>query len=116
MSRRGPDLTRGTADRERRHAPKCARLLRGANGSRVATILVAVGRTATPPGSCLEEAGVELDNRGYVRVTERLETTASDVWAIGECAGSRSSRTHPSTTSGSSKRISPAATAPHAIG
>jgi pyruvate/2-oxoglutarate dehydrogenase complex dihydrolipoamide dehydrogenase (E3) component len=29
-----------------------------------------------------------LDGRGYVRVNERLETTASDVWAVGECAGS----------------------------
>jgi pyruvate/2-oxoglutarate dehydrogenase complex dihydrolipoamide dehydrogenase (E3) component len=29
-----------------------------------------------------------LDARGYIRVNERLETTASDVWAIGECAGS----------------------------
>jgi pyruvate/2-oxoglutarate dehydrogenase complex dihydrolipoamide dehydrogenase (E3) component len=32
--------------------------------------------------------GVELDARGYIRVNERLETTAPDVWAIGECAGS----------------------------
>jgi pyruvate/2-oxoglutarate dehydrogenase complex dihydrolipoamide dehydrogenase (E3) component len=51
-------------------------------------ILVAVGRTANTAGIGLEEAGVELDARGYVRVNERLETTASDVWAIGECAGS----------------------------
>src|SRR5262249_50858193 len=27
-------------------------------------------------------------NRGYIRVNERLETTAAGVWAIGECAGS----------------------------
>jgi pyruvate/2-oxoglutarate dehydrogenase complex dihydrolipoamide dehydrogenase (E3) component len=33
-------------------------------------------------------AGVELDPRGYVMVNDRLETTAPDVWAIGECAGS----------------------------
>jgi len=31
---------------------------------------------------------VELDTRGYVRVNERLQTSATDVWAIGECAGS----------------------------
>jgi pyruvate/2-oxoglutarate dehydrogenase complex dihydrolipoamide dehydrogenase (E3) component len=36
----------------------------------------------------LDVAGVELDQRGYVRVNDRLETTASNVWAIGECAGS----------------------------
>jgi len=51
-------------------------------------ILVATGRTPNTSGIGLEEAGVELDARGYVRVNERLETTAASVWAIGECAGS----------------------------
>ncbi|NWL69100.1 FAD-dependent oxidoreductase [Bradyrhizobium elkanii] len=51
-------------------------------------LLVAVGRVANVADIGLEKAGVELDARGYVRVTKRLETTASGVWAIGECAGS----------------------------
>jgi pyruvate/2-oxoglutarate dehydrogenase complex dihydrolipoamide dehydrogenase (E3) component len=51
-------------------------------------ILVATGRIPNTAGIGLEEAGVELDARGYIRVNERLETTAPDVWAIGECAGS----------------------------
>jgi pyruvate/2-oxoglutarate dehydrogenase complex dihydrolipoamide dehydrogenase (E3) component len=51
-------------------------------------ILVATGRVPNTVGIGLEEAGVELDARGYIRVNERLETTASDVWAIRECAGS----------------------------
>jgi pyruvate/2-oxoglutarate dehydrogenase complex dihydrolipoamide dehydrogenase (E3) component len=50
-------------------------------------ILVAVGRTPNTAGMGLKQAGVELDARGYVRVNDRLETTAPDVWAIGECAG-----------------------------
>jgi pyruvate/2-oxoglutarate dehydrogenase complex dihydrolipoamide dehydrogenase (E3) component len=29
-----------------------------------------------------------LDSRGYISVNERLETSAPDVWALGECAGS----------------------------
>lgn len=33
-------------------------------------------------------AGVELDQHGYVRVNDRLETNARNIWAIGECAGS----------------------------
>jgi pyruvate/2-oxoglutarate dehydrogenase complex dihydrolipoamide dehydrogenase (E3) component len=33
-------------------------------------------------------AGVELTERGYIKVTERLQTTAPGVWAIGEVAGS----------------------------
>jgi pyruvate/2-oxoglutarate dehydrogenase complex dihydrolipoamide dehydrogenase (E3) component len=51
-------------------------------------VLVAVGRVPNTAGIGLEKAGVEVDTRGYIRVNERLQTTASDVWAIGECAGS----------------------------
>ena len=51
-------------------------------------ILVAAGRVANTVGIGFEQAGVELDARGYIRVNERLETTAPDVWAMGECAGS----------------------------
>jgi len=55
------------------------------NGSHV---LVATGRTPNTEGLGLELAGVELTNRGYIKVNERLQTTASGVWAIGEVAGS----------------------------
>jgi pyruvate/2-oxoglutarate dehydrogenase complex dihydrolipoamide dehydrogenase (E3) component len=51
-------------------------------------LLVAAGRTPNTAGIGLEAAGVELDGRGFVRVNERLETTAPGVWALGECAGS----------------------------
>ncbi|MDB5312001.1 MAG: merA [Gemmataceae bacterium] len=51
-------------------------------------LLVAAGRTPNTDGIGLETAGVELDGRGYVRVNERLQTTAADVWAVGDCAGS----------------------------
>src|SRR5881296_758663 len=50
-------------------------------------VLVATGRTPNTADIGLETAGVELDTRGYVKVNDRLETTAPDVWAIGECAG-----------------------------
>ena len=51
-------------------------------------ILVATGRVPNTAGIGLEIAGIELDQRGYIKVDGRLETTAQDVWAIGECAGS----------------------------
>jgi len=51
-------------------------------------ILVAAGRVPNTAGIGLDQAAIELDERGYVRVNDRLETTAPDVWAIGECAGS----------------------------
>jgi pyruvate/2-oxoglutarate dehydrogenase complex dihydrolipoamide dehydrogenase (E3) component len=51
-------------------------------------ILAAAGRIPNTAGIGLEEAGVELDGHGYIRVNDRLETTASGVWGMGECAGS----------------------------
>lgn len=51
-------------------------------------ILVATGRTPNTEGLGLELAGVELTDHGYLKVNERLQTTAPGVWAIGEVAGS----------------------------
>ncbi len=51
-------------------------------------ILVALGRTPNTAGIGLEKAGIEVTERGHVRVNDRLETTAPNVWAMGECAGS----------------------------
>jgi len=51
-------------------------------------ILVATGRIPNTAGIGLESAGVQLDDRVYIRVNDRLETTAPNIWAIGECAGS----------------------------
>jgi pyruvate/2-oxoglutarate dehydrogenase complex dihydrolipoamide dehydrogenase (E3) component len=51
-------------------------------------ILVAAGRTPNTHGIGLDVAGISLDSRGYVAVNERLQTSAPDVWGIGECAGS----------------------------
>ena len=51
-------------------------------------ILVAAGRIPNTAGIGLDKAGVELTDRGFVKVNERLETSAPDVWALGECAGS----------------------------
>ena len=51
-------------------------------------ILLAAGRVPNTAGIGLEEAGVALDGRGYIRVNERLEASAPGVWAVGDCAGS----------------------------
>jgi len=51
-------------------------------------ILVAAGRVPNTAAIGLDETGVELDERGYIKVNDRLETRAPGIWAIGECAGS----------------------------
>ncbi len=65
--------------------------VRDKSGERVlegTDVLVAAGREANTDGMGLEVAGVQLDARGYVKVDERLQTTAANVWAMGDCAGS----------------------------
>jgi pyruvate/2-oxoglutarate dehydrogenase complex dihydrolipoamide dehydrogenase (E3) component len=51
-------------------------------------ILVATGRTPNTDNMGLETAGIKATEQGHVKVNERLETTAADVWALGDCAGS----------------------------
>jgi pyruvate/2-oxoglutarate dehydrogenase complex dihydrolipoamide dehydrogenase (E3) component len=51
-------------------------------------LLAAGGRTPNTDGIGLEQAGIEIDNRGHVKVNERLQTTAPGSWAVGDCAGS----------------------------
>jgi pyruvate/2-oxoglutarate dehydrogenase complex dihydrolipoamide dehydrogenase (E3) component len=51
-------------------------------------ILVSLGRVPNTAGIGLEKVGIELTEKGHIRVNDRLETTASNVWAMGDCAGS----------------------------
>jgi pyruvate/2-oxoglutarate dehydrogenase complex dihydrolipoamide dehydrogenase (E3) component len=51
-------------------------------------VLVATGRIANTADIGLDKGGIALDARGFIQVNDRLETSASGVWAIGECAGS----------------------------
>ena len=50
-------------------------------------LLAASGRAPNTDGIGLELAGVKLTSDGYVKVNERLETTAAGVWAVGDVTG-----------------------------
>lgn len=60
---------------------KGPQILRGSH------LLVATGRTPQTKDLDLPKAGVETNARGFVTVNERLETTASGIWAIGDVTG-----------------------------
>jgi pyruvate/2-oxoglutarate dehydrogenase complex dihydrolipoamide dehydrogenase (E3) component len=55
--------------------------------------LLAVGRVPNTDDIGLEEAGVEVDARGYIKVDETLKTSAATVYALGDCNG-RGAFTH----------------------
>jgi pyruvate/2-oxoglutarate dehydrogenase complex dihydrolipoamide dehydrogenase (E3) component len=61
---------------------------RGASTLEGSDILCATGRIPNTQNIGLDKAGVAMDARGYIQVNDRLETTAPDIWALGECAGS----------------------------
>ena len=50
----------------------------------VETIVMSVGRRPLSDGLLAEETGVELDERGYVRVDEWMRTDAEGVFAVGD--------------------------------
>ncbi|HKA12151.1 MAG TPA: dihydrolipoyl dehydrogenase [Candidatus Dormibacteraeota bacterium] len=50
-------------------------------------LLVAVGRGPNSQGVGLEAAGVEVDQRGFVKVDQWMRTSAPGVWAIGDIVG-----------------------------
>ena len=47
-------------------------------------VLVSVGRRPYTDGLALEKAGVDLDERGRVKVNEHLQTNVSNIYAIGD--------------------------------
>ncbi|WP_225887058.1 mercuric reductase [Nodosilinea nodulosa] len=50
-------------------------------------ILVAVGRAPTTDTLNLAAAGIAMDQNGFIPVNDRLETSAPDVWALGDING-----------------------------
>ena len=53
----------------------------------VEQVLVAAGRAPNVEDIGLKEAGVQLTDRGFVKINERMETTAKGIYAIGDVAG-----------------------------
>ena len=50
-------------------------------------LLVAVGRVPNTDRLALDRAGVEMDEKGYIRVDERLATNVAGIYALGDVTG-----------------------------
>jgi len=50
-------------------------------------VLVATGRAPNVEGIGLEQAGVKLTERGFIKINEKMETSAKGIYAIGDVAG-----------------------------
>jgi pyruvate/2-oxoglutarate dehydrogenase complex dihydrolipoamide dehydrogenase (E3) component len=58
-------------------------------------LLLAVGRRPNTDDLGLDQAGVDVDTRGYITVDDQLRTSVTGVWALGDCNG-RGAFTHTS--------------------
>ena len=56
-------------------------------------VLLAMGRRPNTDDLGLEDAGVEIDERGDIVVDDELRTSAAGIWALGDCNG-RGAFTH----------------------
>jgi pyruvate/2-oxoglutarate dehydrogenase complex dihydrolipoamide dehydrogenase (E3) component len=50
-------------------------------------LLLAIGRVPNTDDLGLEKAGVETDDKGYIKVDDQLRTNVPGVWALGDCNG-----------------------------
>lgn len=51
-------------------------------------VLVAIGRRPSTSGMGLEDVGVDLDDRGFIRTHDTMATSVAGIWAVGDVAGS----------------------------
>jgi pyruvate/2-oxoglutarate dehydrogenase complex dihydrolipoamide dehydrogenase (E3) component len=58
-------------------------------------LLLAVGRKPNTDDLGLDSAGIVIDNRGYIKVDDKLQTNVPGIWALGDCNG-RGAFTHTS--------------------
>lgn len=56
-------------------------------------LLLAVGRRPNTDNLGLAAAGIEQDDRGFIKVDDELRTNVPDIWAMGDCNG-RGAFTH----------------------
>jgi len=57
-------------------------------GSEIATNLVVMGTGVRPNVALAEKCGIELGSSGAIKVDNQMQTSVSDIYAVGDCAES----------------------------
>lgn len=60
---------------------------KGDTSVRGSHVLLATGRVPNTDDLGLDKAGIEIDEKGYIRVNDHLETNVDGVFALGDCNG-----------------------------
>ena len=55
-----------------------------ADGTELTSDFVVLAIGVQPDTSFLKDSGIDLDNRGFIKVNDRLQTSAQDVYAVGD--------------------------------
>ena len=84
LKRQGIKVHTGTPVKDVQGTEESVSFSYGEESAEVDYLVIAAGRGADVDGLGLAEAGVELDERGLVKVDERLRTSRKGVYAIGD--------------------------------
>ena len=96
LEREGVAILTGAGDMSvKKNSESIAVGLAGGKAVEGSHLLLAVGRVANTHDLGLDKAGIELDQRGYIKVDEQCRTSAEGVWAVGDANG-RGAFTHTS--------------------
>ena len=84
LKRQGIDVQTGTPIADVKAGEKSVSFSHGESSSEVDYVVIAAGRGADVEGLGLAEAGIELDERGLIKVDGALRTSRAGVYAIGD--------------------------------
>ncbi len=88
FEKQGLDFQTGMwVESAKRSGSSCEVQCKGKSAIECARVLVAAGRVPNTNNIGLANAGVETDDRGFIKVDGRFQSTAADVFAVGDCIG-----------------------------
>jgi dihydrolipoamide dehydrogenase len=88
LKEKGVDIyTSSSVTRSKKDGAKFKLELSGGEKLDAEKILVSVGRRPNSTGLGLEDIGIATDDKGYIKVDEKLKTSISNIYAIGDVIG-----------------------------